>query len=261
MFDEGRVVSVGDTGLFVSVTGRADGIPLVLLHGGLRSRTDFEPLAAQLGAEFRLVAIDSRGHGRSGLGQRPMSYGQMAQDVASVLGQLGLREAGLIGHSDGAIVALRLALSEAVAPAFIAAAGARWQLSAGDPIRSICRGLSPEGWTQMFPASVRQYLAENPDPDFAALFAATTRMWLDDGAHGYPGDAVAAIARPLLVIHGDDDALVSRKLAFGLAQRVAGARLLNLPWASHDLFGDSAADVVPALRTFIRRAVGEGAAR
>lgn len=261
MFDKGQIISVGDTGLFVSVAGRDDGIPLVLLHGGLRSRADFGPLAAQLGAEFRLVAIDSRGHGRSGLGQRPLSYGQMAQDVASVLGQLGLREAGLVGHSDGAVVALRLALSEAVRPAFIVAAGARWQLSADDPIRGICRGLSPEGWTQMFPASVRQYQAENPQPDFAALFTATTRMWLAGDAQAYPGEAVSAITRPLLVIHGDDDPLVSRELAFGLAQRVTGARLLNLPWASHGLFEDCPEDVVPALRMFVRRAVGEGAAR
>ena len=45
MFDTGKTVTAGDVALFVSEAGRLDGQRIVLLHGGLGSRADFEPLA------------------------------------------------------------------------------------------------------------------------------------------------------------------------------------------------------------------------
>ncbi|WP_242009956.1 alpha/beta fold hydrolase [Acetobacter conturbans] len=48
LFETGKLVSVGDTGLFVAEAGNPDGSPIVLLHGGLRNRRDFIPLARHL---------------------------------------------------------------------------------------------------------------------------------------------------------------------------------------------------------------------
>lgn len=254
MFDTGRTVTVGDATLFVAEAGRSDGTPIVLLHGGLRSRRDFEPLAEYLAKDFRLVAIDSRGHGRSTIGDVPMTYHQLAEDVTSVLGQLGLDEAGIIGHSDGAIVALRLASSGAIKPRFVVAVAARWRLSDTDPIRDICRGMTADTWRGMFTSQVQCYETENPAPDFDRLYNATTAMWLDDGDKSYPGASISSISSPLLVVHGDDDALVSRALAFELADQVDGSRMLNLPFSSHTLLEDTPTDVLPALTKFIQGA-------
>ncbi|ARW11516.1 alpha/beta fold hydrolase [Acetobacter ascendens] len=65
MFDSGNFVSVGDTNLFVSEVGNPAGRVIVLLHGGLQSRLDFIPIAKHLAEDYRLIAIDTRGHGRS----------------------------------------------------------------------------------------------------------------------------------------------------------------------------------------------------
>ncbi|PJN95171.1 hypothetical protein CNY89_10060 [Amaricoccus sp. HAR-UPW-R2A-40] len=57
---EGRFLERDGARIRIEVTGRADGPPLLLLHGGFGSVEDFEPLAPML-AGFRLIAMDSRG--------------------------------------------------------------------------------------------------------------------------------------------------------------------------------------------------------
>ena len=251
MFDTGKIVTAGDVALFVSEAGKMDGRPIVLLHGGLGSRADFELLARHLASDYRLIAIDSRGHGRSALGDAAMTYRQLADDVASVLDHLGLNEAGVIGHSDGGIVALRLAASGFAQPRFVVVAGAHWRLPDDDPARTIYRDLTVQEWREMFGRKITQYENENPDPDFARLFEATRAMWLSQGDDAYPNETVCAIVTPLLVISGDDDILVSCEHAFELAERVEGARFLNLPFASHAVLEDDPTDILPALIRFI----------
>jgi valacyclovir hydrolase len=104
---------------------------------------------------------------------------------------------------------------------------------------------------------VERYEAENPEPDFDRLFAATKAMWLGSDADAYPGERVRAITSPLLVVHGDEDFLVSRQQAFDLAERVEGARLLNLPFALHTVLEDGPEEVVEVLKAFVGR-VGQG---
>ncbi|WP_227268608.1 alpha/beta fold hydrolase [Roseobacter weihaiensis] len=251
MFDTGKTITAGDAALFVSQAGKSDGPPVILLHGGLGSRADFEPLARYLVSRYRLIAIDSRGHGRSALGDATLTYRQLADDIAAVLDQLGLSEAGIIGHSDGGIVALRLAASHNARPRFVVAVGAHWQLPDDNPTREIYRDVTAQEWREMFGRQVRRYEAENPDPDFARLFEATRAMWLGKGDDAYPNDTVRTITTPLLVVNGDEDILVSRAHAFALAERVEGARLLNLPFASHTVLQDTPTDVLPALTGFI----------
>lgn len=142
MFDIGKSVAACGVALFVSETGEADGEPIVLLHGGLGSQNDFLPLAQHLVTDFRLIAIESRWYGRSTLGIATPTYHQLEDDIAAVLTKLGLTKAGSIGHSDGGIVALRLAASGIVQLRFVVAVGAHWQMPADDPTREIYQGIS-----------------------------------------------------------------------------------------------------------------------
>lgn len=90
MFASGNFVSVGDTKLFVSEAGNPTGRVIVLLHGGLLSRLDFIPIAKLLAEDYRLIAMDTRGHGRSGIGTAPMTYRQLQDDFTVALTTLGL---------------------------------------------------------------------------------------------------------------------------------------------------------------------------
>jgi pimeloyl-ACP methyl ester carboxylesterase len=79
------------------------GSPLVLVHGITESRGAWDPLVADLATDHTVVAIDMRGHGESG---DAASYDSrvMADDVAVVVGELGLGTPLVVGHSMGGIV-------------------------------------------------------------------------------------------------------------------------------------------------------------
>jgi pimeloyl-ACP methyl ester carboxylesterase len=86
------------------------GEPLLLLHGGLGSSDMFEPLLPTLGANRQLIAVDLQGHGRTPLGTRPIRCQAIADDLATLLKQLGHRQVDVMGYSFGGCVALRLAV-------------------------------------------------------------------------------------------------------------------------------------------------------
>ena len=87
-----------------------EGKPLVLLHGNggsIRSRAAF---IEEFSKKYKVIAFDSRCHGRSGCPVGYLTYEQMAGDVDKVLQHLGIDSAYVWGHSDGGIVGLLLAI-------------------------------------------------------------------------------------------------------------------------------------------------------
>jgi pimeloyl-ACP methyl ester carboxylesterase len=89
---------------------RGAGEPLLLLHGGLGSIEMFGPVLSMLAAERQVIAVDLHGHGRTALGDRPISIVDMGDDMAAVVASLGFRQVDALGYSLGAGVAFRLAV-------------------------------------------------------------------------------------------------------------------------------------------------------
>lgn len=105
----GTVGRVSEPPLHVSVAG--DGPALVLLHGNGEDARSLAPVAGRLAEDHRVIAPDARAHGRSPRGTGPLTIARMADDVADVLGGLGVTgPVDVVGYSDGGNVALLLAL-------------------------------------------------------------------------------------------------------------------------------------------------------
>jgi pimeloyl-ACP methyl ester carboxylesterase len=84
--------------------------PLILLHGGFGSVEMFGPNVELLAAGRRVIGVDLQSHGRSPATDRPMRFETMADDIAALIGSLGLERAALMGFSLGGGVALRAAI-------------------------------------------------------------------------------------------------------------------------------------------------------
>jgi len=87
-----------------------EGEPLLVLHGGLGSIALFGPSPALFHAGRQVIAVDLHGHGRTPLGDRPITLEDMGDDMAVLLSTLGYRRVDAIGYSLGGGVAFRLAV-------------------------------------------------------------------------------------------------------------------------------------------------------
>lgn len=101
-------VSVNGLNYYYEIHG--EGEPLLLLHGGLGSIDMFQPLLPILTENRQIIGVDLHGHGRTELGDRPISYIDMGDDMAAVLKELGYDQVDVMGYSMGGGVALRLAI-------------------------------------------------------------------------------------------------------------------------------------------------------
>ncbi len=87
------------------------GNPLVLLHGNGEDGSYFKSQIEFFSESYRVIAVDTRGHGRSPRGDAPFTIAQFAEDLAGFMDGLGLRRAIILGFSDGANIAMRFALN------------------------------------------------------------------------------------------------------------------------------------------------------
>ena len=92
-------------------TEHGSGKPLALLHGNGEDSTYFEHQIDFFQDRYRVIAVDSRGHGASPRGVAPFTLDQFARDLADFMDGLGLESAHLLGFSDGANIALLFALA------------------------------------------------------------------------------------------------------------------------------------------------------
>lgn len=247
----GHHLLVDGASLYVEEIGNPDGPALIFLHGGFGNIETFNAITPALADTYRLIGIDSRGHGKSTLGTRTLTYRQIQQDVEDVVQQLGLSRYGVAGFSDGGIVALRLAANPANPVDQLITIGAHWHLAEDDPTRELVAGISTNFWRTHFPEEYERYHALSPAPDFDDLVERVSALWLDDGPDGYPGESVRNISAPLLVIHGEDDPVVLRSNPLELVERVKGARLLWLPLTGHAAHEERADWVVPVMSRFL----------
>ncbi len=87
-----------------------EGEPLLLLHGGLGQIEMFGPNLAALAEGRQVIGVDLHGHGRTQLGDRPISLIDIGDDLAVVLKELGYEQVDVLGYSFGGFAAFRLAV-------------------------------------------------------------------------------------------------------------------------------------------------------
>ena len=94
----------------LNVLERGSGKPLVLLHGNGESLEYFKSQIRYFSRSYRVIAVDTRGHGGSERGSAPFTLKQFAKDLKALLDTMGIRKISLLGFSDGGNIALIFAL-------------------------------------------------------------------------------------------------------------------------------------------------------
>ncbi len=106
---ERGVIRSGSADIYYELHGDK-GEYLVLLHGNGESMKRMQHQIEYFSQKYRVLAIDSRGHGESGFGQGMLNLSTMALDVENVLAELNIERVNILGFSDGANIAMLFAI-------------------------------------------------------------------------------------------------------------------------------------------------------
>lgn len=243
----GHVTHDGADIWFASI-GR--GRPVILLHGGLGHSGNWSRQAAALvEAGYRVILIDSRGHGRSTRNDKAYTYHLMAGDVLAVMDELQIEHAALVGWSDGACTALVLA---------------DLQPQRVDGVLFFACNMDPSGTLPFVPTPLidrcfarhrRDYAALSPTPDdFDAFVEAVGTMQRTEP--NYTAGDLARIRVPVTFVHSEGDEFIRPEHARYLAETLPNAKLVTLPGVTHfaplqrpDQFNAAMLDIVRGFGT------------
>lgn len=89
---------------------KGSGRPLILLHGNGEDGSYFKNQVEYFSGMYRVIAVDTRGHGKSPRGTAPFTMSQFADDLKCLMDGLGIGRAVILGFSDGANIAMKFAL-------------------------------------------------------------------------------------------------------------------------------------------------------
>jgi len=219
----------GVNGLNMYYEIHGDGPPLLLLHGGTDSIERFRTAIPFFATEFRVIAIEQMGHGRTAdRTDRPFHYHDMAEDTVELLRQLGVENAVVLGFSDGGIIGLDMAIHHPESVTKLAITGAN----------SRTDGYTAENleWTRTFnPADAHisdAYSRLSPDgaSHWPIFLGRMQRMWVVEPR--FTREEIQSIQASTLIIVGDSD-IVTPEHAVEMFRAIPSAQLCVVPHAGH----------------------------
>lgn len=203
------------------------GPAVILLHGGLGHSGNWGyQVPALLRSGRRVVLIDSRGHGRSSRDARPYSYELMAADVLAVMDELRLDKAAIVGWSDGACIALILAMT---VPSRV------------EGVFFFACNMDPSGTLEFHPTPVIDRCFSRHAADYAALSATPDDFHPFVEAVGlmmrtepnYDAADLGLIHVPVAIVLGEHDEFIKPDHAEYLARSIPDAQMIYLHGVSH----------------------------
>jgi pimeloyl-ACP methyl ester carboxylesterase len=237
----GRYASVNGLRMYYEVHGT--GRPLVLLHGAFSNiNSDFGKILPLFARTRRVIAVELQAHGRTANIDRPLTYEQMADDVAELLRQLQVDSADFFGYSMGGAVATLLAARHpAAARKVVYMGGAAYSPDGLQPgLLEFEKTMKPEQFAGTPWLKEYQRIAPKPE-DFPALVEQIRQ--LDVNWKGWPPETLQSIKAPVMIIVGDADVVrlehvvqMFRLFGGGVAGDMVGvpnAQLAVLPGTTH----------------------------
>jgi pimeloyl-ACP methyl ester carboxylesterase len=225
----GEYERVNDIRVYYEVYG--SGSPLVLLHGNGGSIAGHANIILQLSKKFKVIAIDSRCHGKSGCSDE-LTYEMMASDVNALLDKLAIDSAFVYGHSDGGIVGLILAYTY---PAKV-----KRLVTSGANITPDTTALEPElvammkNYKRIPDNMMRKHvrlMVEHPNIDFAKL---------------------GMISAPVMIVSGDRDAVLLEH-SIKIFKAIPNSNFCVLPATTHFVLSEKGTMMLALLKDFFTK--------
>jgi pimeloyl-ACP methyl ester carboxylesterase len=235
----GNYAEVNGLSMYYEIHGTGE--PLVLLHGAYMTIDAVGEVVPGLARTRQVIAVELQGHGRTADIDRPLSYEQMADDVAALVDHIGIEDADIFGYSMGGGVALQVAIRHPDIVRKLVVASVSYTSDGMHPeLLAMFPTIAPDVFAGSPIEEAYLRIAPNPE-DFPTLVAKLKR--LDMEPYAWPPEDIQGISAPTLLIVGDSDVIrlehaveLFRLLGGGVPGDLAGlpkSRLAVLPGTTH----------------------------
>jgi pimeloyl-ACP methyl ester carboxylesterase len=214
------------------------GEPLLLLHGGLGTVEDFTSQTPELAKHFKVVAFERPGHGHTADNAEPFSFTTMAAYTVDFIEALKLGPTNLVGWSDGAIIALLVAISRPDLVKRLVSVGGLFNANSQSPEdMNWIRSLTHESFRKSGSPMVKRYDEVSPDgpAHFPVVLEKTKRLWLNEP--NITVEELRKISAPTLVIAGDRESIPTEH-TLELFRSIKGVQLCIIPGTTHFLLSE-----------------------
>lgn len=213
---------------------------------------------------YGVLAVDLPGHGRSA-GPALASVEDLAEWVAAVQDAVGVKQAAIVGHSMGSLIALECAARHPQRVAKIALLATAYPMKVSAELLDATKSNEPlaQDMVNIWSHSAYAHYPNNPGPGFwiigenLRLMQRQTPgvMHVDFAAcNAYAGgaDAAAKVGCPALFLIARRDAMTLARSAQSFAQTVEGARMVMIEGSGHNMMAEKPDEVLDALVAFLK---------
>lgn len=233
---QAKYADINGTRMYYDVSGW--GTPVVMLHGGYADSDMWDIESFLLSFKYKVIRLDSRGHGRTSDTNAPITYEQMADDTLALLDKLNISRAHFVGWSDGAVIASHIAANAPARVNQLVLIGAAYQSDAYIPLfswlmndQALFNGFIDATFGQ-------KYQNTSPTPDYWPIFRDKLyNLWQTPCyfANATPEqclESLQSISAPTLVVAGELE-IVDISHTQAVAATIPGAELKIVPLAGH----------------------------
>lgn len=247
----GHYLQVDDAKIYYEVYG-SGGTPLVLLHGGLYGYIEeFGELIQEVSKHRRVIAIATRGHGKSELGTQPFSYALFAQDAFTVIRHETMEKVDVLGFSDGAVTSYTLtAAHPELVRRLVAIGGPRGLADWTAKAKAELIASKPTDVARDSPQFVAERKKLMPAPEqWDEFIQRLTKMWMGPV---YVTDAqIRSIKVPTLIIAGDHDPYNQTGKTVELYRLLQDGELAIIPGCGHVVLDCKGQFTIGAVEDFL----------
>ena len=254
--------TISVNGIRTAYNAFGSGEPLILLHGGHSDRHQFDVFLPLLGEGIRAIAYDQRDAPENPYEGGDYTIRDHAADCAAFIRAIGLQRAHIMGTSYGGTVAMMTAIDF---PSHVASV----VLAATTPSHAMLEPAVADATADLDPVAVERFMLEqviSPEAiDTDTSLVAETKAALRPRSSQAIARRMGAVQRhecrselgmisaPTLVLHGEDDPLISAKTAVWMAGQIAGAELKLLPGSRHGVTLQHRQRTADIVREFVLR--------
>jgi len=196
-------VKVGDVTIHYKVWGKGE--PVVLLHGAMEYWKEWKNQIPYLAKKYKVIVVDTRGHGESTFTDVPFTYDLFAEDIVAVMNHAHLDSANIVGYGDGGIIAMEIAMKYPQRVRKIVAIGSNCKPDTTAVYPEILQKV--KGWEiDKMAFYLQMKFKENPNPKLLGLFAKRMQTLMLTQPN-LTSDDLDKIKCPVLFMVGDHDVI------------------------------------------------------